>query len=112
MALLTLLAVCLMPSLYAQGEDNRWDLGTDDTQITIGVSKDHPVLSRLTDSVTGHNWAGKGMVAPLMETVWVEGREIPISWTFQHGVMDRNSGKLTLTFTSADPELTLQSIWA
>ncbi len=112
---MTTLAVCMILIVAlagtAQARENRWDLSTGDTHITIGVSGDRPVIFRLQSTSGDHNWAGGGMTLPLMEKVSVAGKDTPVHWAFREGMRNKRAGLLTLVFSSDDPKLELRSIW-
>lgn len=94
-----------------EAQENRWDLSTDDTQITVVVSNNQMVVDRLTYRPVGHNWIDKTAPVPLMTKVWVGQREFRTQWTFQRAGLDKRMGKLIITFTNAHPELALRSVW-
>jgi hypothetical protein len=66
-----------------QGAGNRWNLATADTEISIGVVNNQPIVRRLENPVARRNWADHGMNVPLMSRVWRDGREVPTAWSFQ-----------------------------
>lgn len=71
-----------------------------------------PVIVRLCDTQSGHNWAGpQGLAIPLMNRVTLAGRETPLQWHFDSGKLDKKTGILTLTFTTSEPNLLMRSIW-
>lgn len=104
---LTLIALILMPAV---GE-SRWNLATDDTLVTVGVSNHRPTLIRLASSRGPHNWVAHEAALPLMDRVWVGPREVPTAWAFERGEWNGRAGTLTLTFANAQPELRLRSVW-
>jgi len=106
-----LLVVSTAANASADSAGNRWNLATADTEISISVANNQPVVSRLECPAARHNWAGEGMRVPLLSRVWIDLREIQTAWSFQTGAMDQASGQLALTFTNADPKLVLRSIW-
>jgi alpha-galactosidase len=94
-----------------ESQHETWDLATADTGIAVGVSGNHPIVARLENPHTRHDWAGQAMGVPLMAKVWVGPRELMADWAFQQGVKDDQTGRLTLAFASAHPKLSLKSVW-
>ena len=90
---------------------DRWDLATSDTRATIQVSENRIEVARLASLEAAHDWAGEGMVVPLMAKVWVGPQEYPTAWTFDRGDWNSQTGTLVLRFTNREPRLVLRSIW-
>lgn len=88
-----------------------WTLTTADTRIAVEVIDDRPVIRRLEGTADGHNWAGEGVVVPLMSKVWVGTRECPVQWRFADGTQSADDTTLTLAFHSDTPAMTIESIW-
>lgn len=106
------LAVGLMvPAVAVAAADQTWTLHTADTEISITVIDDHPVVERLAAVGSAWNWIDAPAPVPLMERVWVGGQERRLAWTFENGAFDPAAGELTLTFRTAEPALVLRSIW-
>jgi len=91
-----------------------WTLRTADTEISVSVPDSpgrQPILRRLAAVGEDHNWAGPGMLVPLVGEVGVGGRVLPTQWRFEHAQQDPGAGRLVLLFRNADPKLELSSIW-
>jgi len=110
---LVLCAVILIPSLAGSTAEaaESWTLATADTRISIAAVNNRPLIKRLECPRARHNWAGKGMIVPLLPVAAVDGEEKPLVWMFRDGRSDSGSGTLTLSFINADPRLVLKSIW-
>jgi alpha-galactosidase len=92
-------------------QNQHWELATDDTRIGLDVVDNQLLIARLENATARHNWAGRHMAVPLMAKVWINGRELPVLWTFVNAQEDRHSGRLILRFSNAEPMLSLKSIW-
>ena len=88
-----------------------WDLATDDTRVTVGVSNHQLVVARLGHPNDPAGWLPGEMAIPLMAKVWVGSRECLTAWAFQEAASDSRSGQLTVAFSNAEPKLLLRSVW-
>lgn len=88
-----------------------WTLSTEDTRISITVSNQQPVIQHLQVPWSKHDWVTADTPVPLMNKIWVDGREVSTAWVFGRGARDHSAGTLTLTFTNTLPGVSLRSIW-
>lgn len=95
----------------AAADARSWTLTTADTVATVGVSHHQPVMIRLEDAKTHQNWLDRPTAVPLLDRVWLGGRERATQWGFQRAVQSRREGTLRLVFTNGLPALALQSVW-
>jgi alpha-galactosidase len=95
----------------AISDKNCWSLSTDDTEITITVVNDRPVIKRLCARGRKRNWISQIIPISLMTKVGVKGKQISTAWHFKKGIIDKNIGQLTLVFINKEPKLVLRSIW-
>lgn len=86
----------------------RWNLATDDTRATIGVRDDRPLVEELGAVGETHKWC-VGSSVPLIDRIWLDGREVPVRWRFDHA--DQTAPNLVLHFQSESPPLELRDIW-
>jgi len=99
-----------LPAIVA-AESATWDLRTDDTELRVAVADQRPVVQRLAAVGAAHNWIDAPSTVPLLDKVWLDGRETPLAWTFQQAAQDQATGRLQLTFAHRDPGMVLRSIW-
>jgi hypothetical protein len=102
---------CACSASLAVSQEDHWQLATDDTQVTLRVRNDRPVVTRLAHAGSAHDWSGKGLAVPLVARAWVHGREFTTKWRFQKADFDGGRGRLVLVFANDEPRLTLRSIW-
>jgi len=113
-----LLGITLTASRTAE---DRWEISSDDTRITIHAKDEQLLIERLESlppAVPSANRAGKifdwsagGFSFPLLTIVWVNGTEFRMQWHFAGGHHDADAGVLALSFENIEPKLTLKSIW-
>ena len=91
-----------------------WTLSTDDTELTLKVSKatDSPItLLGLRNPKQKWNWTPNSSPVP-MPGVQIGTDCRPVNWEFRGATEDRKNGhQVTLRFTCADPSLEMKSIW-
>lgn len=88
-----------------------WVLETSDTTMQLAVVDGGIVIERLAAVGAEHNWIGSPATIPLMSEVVVDGQERRLAWIYKAGNWDGGGDRLTLTFVSEQPSLTLRSIW-
>ena len=89
-----------------------WVLNTTDTLLTLTIIGNQPAISRLEDASNGWNWTPTPVTVPLINMVYISGAFANPIWTYTSAAVDTTSGtKVTLTFTSASPSLTLTQVW-
>ncbi|GDY13630.1 hypothetical protein LBMAG53_25080 [Planctomycetota bacterium] len=89
----------------------RWDVSSDDTMATVAVYEGRPCLVSLKNSKQQWEWIRKVRPMPVPDTVVVEDRDTPVTWTYRDAARDEAAGTLTLRFTSEQPALELHSRW-
>ena len=91
-----------------------WTLSTDDTELTLKVSKatNNPItLLTLRNPKQKWNWTPNSSPVP-MPGVQIGTDYHPVNWEFRGVTEDRKNGhQVTLRFTCADPSLEMKSIW-
>jgi hypothetical protein len=91
-----------------------WTLATDDTGLTLAVSKTANsaiTLLSLRNPEQKWNWLPNSSPVP-MPSVQVGTNYQAVNWQFRGATEDRRKGhQVTLRFTCADPALELRSIW-
>jgi hypothetical protein len=89
-----------------------WNLNTDDTNLTLAIISNRPAITQLKNSTQNWNWTPNTAVLPLINKVYIGGTAYTPNWTYQSAAVDTSVGtKVTLTFTSTTPSLTLTQIW-
>jgi len=101
------------PTISLLGSSNpSWVLNTTDTLLTLTIIGNLPAISRLEDAATGWNWTPTPVTLPLVNTVYIGGTFATPLWAYSGAAVDTTSGtKVTLTFTSSSPDLTLTQVW-
>ncbi len=93
---------------------NTWKLSTNDTELTLNVSKDtnSPItIVGLRNPKQKWNWTPSPSPVP-MPGVQVGTDYRPVNWEFRGATEDKKNGhQVTLRFTCADPSLEMKSIW-
>ena len=91
-----------------------WTLSTDDTELTLEVSKGTNsaiTLLSLRNPEQKWNWIPNSSPVP-MPSVQIGTNCHAVNWEFRGATEDRHNGyQVTLRFTCADPALELKSIW-
>lgn len=124
-------SVCLLAMLMIQGAglepclaagrppQPRWQLQTDDTQLTLAIVNDRPVIQELRNPQNGWSWTQKPSEVPLLNRVLlattdahnVEWVRHP-NWSYQDAEVNTPDGyQVTLRFVSTSPKLELKSYW-
>jgi len=89
-----------------------WVLNTFDTKLTLSIVGDRPAIKRFEGSEVGWNWTPHAAILPLLTTVYMGGTQYTPDWKYETATVDTSKGtKVTLTFTSTAPRLTLTQIW-
>lgn len=89
----------------------RWELASDDTLATVAVWEDRPCLVRLKNRKQQWEWIRKVRPMPLLDTVVIDDRDVPVTWVYREATHDKEAGTLTLRFTCEQPALELRSRW-
>ncbi len=95
---------------FASRTEATWRLATDDTEATIGIQNDRPVVRDLRAKGSGQPWCTGSKVA-LIDRVWTDGHSQPTTWHFVRGSLTDSGAKLSLAFRNDAPLLELRSIW-
>jgi hypothetical protein len=98
-------------SLQAWADGPQWELRTKDTVIRLAV-ENTPVLTTLgaaTGSGVAHNWARSQPETALPDTVKIDDKKQPISWTYSGYKSAPN--KISFTYRCNKPKLQLVSTW-
>ena len=84
-------------------------LGSDDTAVTVTVKSDRVYLQSMKNPASGWDWIrGAPSAVPLVSPV----SGVAPAWKFVSAVTNETVGtKLTLTFRSSAPPLSLRSVW-
>jgi len=89
-----------------------WTLKTEDTQITIGVTNNHPAVYELRNSVNGWNWIRESSEMPFPVKVKIGNACCHPDWKYKVAKVEKSGGtRLTLYFESEIPKLRLESVW-
>jgi len=89
-----------------------WILKTEDTQLTIGVTNNHPVVYELRNTRNGWNWIKEPSEMPFPEKVKIGTSTHHPDWKYQDAKVEESNGiKLILHFLSTTPKLMLESVW-
>jgi hypothetical protein len=98
---------------YAE-TSSRWTLATDDTELQLSVLKDKIFVRSLKNPAQNWNWTPATSEVPLPgeKSILVGKTVYTPKWKFVDAKEDCADGHtLTLTFTNAEPKLTLKSVW-
>ncbi len=91
---------------------SNWELKTQDTHITIGISNNRPAIYNLSNTENGWNWVQGCSEMPLPEKVLIGTNSYKPNWNYKKATVDKSHGtKLVLHFSSTEPALTLESVW-
>ena len=89
-----------------------WNLNTTDTNVSLTVRNNRPVLLSVTNPGTGWNWVRDSQPVPLLAKVFLGATSYEPNWTYQDAVVTTTGGTtVTLRFTSSTPALELKSTW-
>jgi len=89
-----------------------WRLKTEDTQVTIAVVSNRPVICELKNPGNKWNWIKKYSPMPFPEHVLIGGVTHRPDWKYKDAIVEKSMGtKLTLRFLSTMPNLILESVW-
>jgi hypothetical protein len=111
---MTVLAGGFAVNAHAAKMPTTWTLSTDDTELTLKVSKatDNPItLLGLRNPKQKWNWTPNDSPVP-MPGVQIGTDYHAVNWEFRGATEDTKNGhQVTLRFTCADPSLEMKSIW-
>ena len=89
-----------------------WHLKTKDTQVTIAVVDNRPVICELKNVRNKWNWIKNFSPMPFPEKVLTEGVSYQPNWKYKDAIVEKSNGtKLILRFFSTTPNLLLESVW-
>ncbi len=89
-----------------------WQLRTQDTYLTLGISHNRPVVYKLENPKIKWNWIKSASEMPFPEIIVIENTQFRLNWKYNSARMDTTKGeKLILLFTSEKPDLVLESTW-
>ena len=89
-----------------------WTLKTEDTQITIGITNNHPAVYEIRNIRNGWNWIKEPSEMPFPEYVKIGSTTYRPDWKYQDAKVEEFNGtKLMLHFLSTTPNLLLESVW-
>lgn len=90
-----------------------WKLKTDDTSLTVGVSRNSQLcLYGLSSPGVNWNWFSSPSVFPFLGRAEINGTPRVLVWSYEDATMEKKHGDtLTIRFTCSDPPLELKSVW-
>ncbi len=90
-----------------------WTLFTDDTKLTVGVTKDNKLcVYELSHTAEGWNWTAEPSVFAMEGNVSTGGVSQPIRWEYEDGFIDTTDGqKVVIRFACREPAIKLTSVW-
>ncbi len=106
-----LVFVVLWQAASAAEDVKSWILQNEDTQLRIGLVENREAVLQLAAVGADDNWVSRPAVVSLMETIWHDGAEMKLDWQYQQGTWDAPSGRLTLSYRNAVPQVQLRSQW-
>ena len=104
----------IIQTIHAQNHlpTPNWQLKTEDTQITIAVAGNRPVIYELKNITNGWNWIKKKSEMPFPENVKIGSTSYHPDWKYEDSKIEKSKGTtLTLRFVSKTPNLLLESVW-
>ena len=110
--LLATIAIIQTGFVRAQVPAPKWQLRTEDTELTISVSNNRPAIFELKNSRNGWNWIKGVSEMPLPEKVRAGNNTYVPNWKYKEAILNNSNGTtLTLRFSSTTPDLLLESVW-
>ena len=98
----------LISDIVVPSNAPRWNINTDDTNTTVSVYLNTIFIEKVSNTTRGWNWTYDPVIVPIISDV----NGITPNWAYQDATVDTSSGtKVTLRFTSSNPNLEFKSIW-
>ncbi len=91
-----------------------YTLSSGETDLTVAIVDDRAIaISELRHTVSKAPWCPSPTMLPFLNEVVMGGERHTVRWSFVGDADERTDGErtLTLTFASAEPALTLRSVW-
>lgn len=99
-----------LPAL-ADNNDQTWTISTKDTEVTLAVLNNQPVIMQIKNKINSQNWLKAPSVITLINHIKISQQDITLDWKYVSAKVENNGNKVTFVFKNDSPSLELQSVW-